>query len=240
MAESRLRVRATVANVTALLLLVLSSPLAASQVRVKLELPVGAEIDLAGRDSLAIAPFLAIRQEGEGDPSFRGTSIDLETEFERYLLKTLRRDTDLEIRDLDRVDYPTFDLQVLARDRSFWRALGAEHGSDLILAGSIDFDVQDQSGYQLEEYVSPFDGRTYHRQVLVEETGFAFDILVYVFNGATGELLHRDNFKDFQKVEGSDVDPVAGMFRNLASLEDRIVGLFTTQQVEQTRWLHKP
>ena len=85
--------------------------------------------------------------------------------------------------------------------------------------------------------MSPFNGRTYYRQVLVEQTGFEYDILMQVYDGKTGELLYTDNFKDFQNVESEKADPLAGMFGNLYSLEDRIVGVFTQKEVEATRML---
>jgi hypothetical protein len=205
-------------------------------VEVRLRLPVRARLDLQGRKTVAAAPFLVVSREGTSE-SPRGTSIDVQREFERYLVKVLRRETTLKVLESGPVDYPTFDLDLLAQNRDFWRALGEKLQSDLILAGSLDFDVQDKSGYRTEEYVSPFDGRTYYRQVLVEQTGFDYDIVLMVFDGKTGERLYFDNFKDFKQFEGEKADPLAGMFENLISLEDRIVGVFTQKTVEATRIL---
>ncbi|MCB1007945.1 MAG: hypothetical protein KDB94_03525 [Acidobacteria bacterium] len=205
-------------------------------VEVRLKLPVRARLDLQGRRTVAAAPFLVVSREGSGDGPVAGT-IDVQREFERYLLKILRRETTLKVIESGPVDYPTFDLELLARNQDFWRALGEKLQSDLILAGSLDFDVQDKSGYRTEEYVSPFDGRTYYRQVLVEQTGFEYDIVMMVFDGKTGERLYFDNFKDFKQFEGEKADPLAGMFENLISLEDRIVGIFAQKTVEATRVL---
>ena len=205
-------------------------------VEVRLRLPVRARLDLQGRKTVATAPFLVVSREGAGE-SPRGTAIDVQREFERYLVKVLRRETDLKVLESGPVDYPTFDLDLLARNRDFWRGLGEKLQADLVLAGSLDFDVQDKSGYRTEEYVSPFDGRTYYRQVLVEQTGFDYDIVLMVFDGRTGERLYSDNFKDFKQLEGEKADPLAGMFENLISLEDRIVGVFTQKTVEATRIL---
>lgn len=205
-------------------------------VEVRLRLPVRARLDLQGRRTVAAAPFLVISREGSGEGAVAG-SIDVQREFERYLLKILRRETELKVIESGPVDYPTFDLELLARNQDFWRALGEKLQSDLILAGSLDFDVQDKSGYRTEEYVSPFDGRTYYRQVLVEQTGFEYDIVMMVFDGKTGERLYFDNFKDFKQFEGEKADPLAGMFENLISLEDRIVGIFAQKTVEATRVL---
>ncbi|HNZ95765.1 MAG: hypothetical protein GX178_11595 [Acidobacteria bacterium] len=223
---------------TAALLLALllgASPLAAGVVEVRIKLPVRAKIDLAGRRTVAIAPFITVGREGAGRQS--ESSVDVQQEFERHLTKLLRRETDLKLVESGRVDYPTYELDLLSRNRDFWRALGERLQTDLILTGSLDFDVQDKSGYRTEEYVSPYDGRTYYRQVLVEQTGFEYDIVFQVYDGRTGELLFHDNFKDFKQIEGEKADPLLGMFENLRALEDRIAGVFTQKQVEASRLL---
>jgi hypothetical protein len=167
----------------------------------------------------------------------KGRDIDVQKEFNRYLLKVLRRETQLKVIEPGPVDFPTFDLEQLSKQTDFWRALGERTGADLVLAGGLDFDIQDRTGYRTEEYVSPFNGRTYLRQVLVEQTGFQYDILMQVYDGKTGALLYTDNFKDFQSFEGENTDPLAGMFENLLSLEDRIVNVFTQKEVEASRIL---
>ncbi len=77
----------------------------------------------------------------------------------------------------------------------------------------------------------------YYRQVLVEQTGFQYDILMQVYDGKTGDHLYTDNFKDFQSQEGQKADPLKGMFENLLSLEDRILNVFTQKDVEASRTL---
>ena len=212
-----------------------AAPLFAGTVEVKLTLPVRARIDLEGRKTIAPVPFIMVSREGEG--RIPGSDIDVQEEFERYLTKLLRRETDLTVVEPGPVQFPTYDLEMLARDQDFWRLLGERTQADLLLTGSLDFDIQDRSGYRTEDYVSPYDGRTYRRQVLVEETGFEYDIVMQVFDGLTGELLYSDNFKDFKEYEGESADPLVGMFQNLYSLEDRIVGIFSQKQVEAARVL---
>ncbi len=214
--------------------LVTVAPLEASEVDVRLRLPMRARLDLTDRESLVPLPFIIITQEGEAR---LGTDFDVLAEFRRYLLKILRRDTKLKIIESGPIDFPTYDLELLSRDEDFWRMVGERNQADLVLTGSIDFDVQDRSGYRTEEYTSPFDGRTYYRQVLVEQTGFEFDILVFVFDGKTGELLHSDNFKDFKRFDAEDADIMQGMFSNLYALEDRLLGIFIQKEIEVSRTL---
>jgi hypothetical protein len=212
-----------------------AAPLHAGALEVRLNLPVRSRIDIEDRKTVAIAPFLVVSKEGEDEAALR--NVDVEKEFERYLTKLIKRESSLKLVEIGKVDYPTFDLELLSRNQDFWRALGERTQADLIVAGSLDFDVQDRTGYRTEEYVSPFDSRTYYRQVLVEQTGYEYDIVMQVYDGRTGERLYSDNFKDFKKSEGERADPLAGMFENLYSLEDRIVGIFAEREVEATRVL---
>jgi hypothetical protein len=210
-------------------------PSTANDVEVRLALPVKARIDLKDRKTVAVAPFLVLSQEGSESVERRG--VDVEKEFDRYLRRLIRRNTKLKVLDTGPVDYPTYDLQDLADDTDFWRYLGERAQADLIVSGSLDFDVQDRSGYRTEEYVSPFDGRTYYRQVLVESTGYEYDIVMQVYDGQTGEQIYSDNFKDFRQFDAERADPLAGMFENLYALEDRIAGIFTQKWVEARRVL---
>ena len=179
--------------------------------------------------------FKTVRQENIGFPE--GRDIDVQKEFARYLNKVLKRETELKVVDSGPLDFPVYDSDQLVKQKDFWRALGERTQADLILAGSLDFDIQDKTGYRTEEYTSPFNGQPYYRQVLVEQTGFQYDILMQVYDGKTGDLLYTDNFKDFQSQEGQKADPLKGMFENLLSLEDRILGVFTQKEVEATRTL---
>jgi hypothetical protein len=221
-----------------LLAVVVAAPPLSAAVEVRLKLPQRARLDLEGRDTIAIAPFLIVTQEGE--ERLRGRNIDVQAEFERYLTKTLRRETELKVLEAPAIEYPTYDLAQLGREKLFWQAVGERTQADLVLAGGLDFDIQDRSGYRTEEYLSPYNGRRYYRQVLVEQTGFEYDILLQVYDGRTGELLYTDNFKDFQSFESDSADPLRGMFENLYSLEGRIVGVFAQKEVEATRMLFGP
>src|SRR5262245_58401008 len=116
-------------------LLCLASLHALAAVEVKLTLPQRAKLDLQGRTSLAVVPFLVVSQEGA--EKVRGRDIDVQKEFERYLLKVLRRETELKIIEPGPVDLPVYDLEQLARQSDFWRALGERTQGDLLLAGGL-------------------------------------------------------------------------------------------------------
>lgn len=216
--------------------LALSEPaVAANTVEVRFRVPVRARLDLTNVETVTLAPFLVVTQEGEMPIQRRG--VNVQEEFEGYLKRILRRRTRLKFVTAGPIDYPTYDFADLSQNRDFWRVVGERTGADLILAGSLDFDIQDRSGYRTEPYQSPYDGRTYYRQVLVEQTGFEYDIVMEVYNGKTGGRVYSDNFKDFKQFAGESVDPLTGMFENLQSLEDRISGVFSQKRVETTRLL---
>jgi hypothetical protein len=217
--------------------LAVAPPLRAGAVDVKLKLPQRARLNLQGRKSITVTPFIVVSQEGQEKEKVLGRDVDVQKEFGRYLNKVLKRDTELKVIDAGPVDFPVYDSDQLVKQKDFWRALGERTQADLILSGSLDFDIQDKTGYRTEEYTSPFNGQPYYRQVLVEQTGFQYDILMQVYDGKTGDLLYTDNFKDFQSQEGQKADPLKGMFENLLSLEDRILGVFTQKEVEATRTL---
>ena len=207
----------------------------AGTVEIEFEVPVKSELDLRGYETVTIAPFLVPREEGESPIERRG--VNVQDEFDRYMRRILRRRARLKVVPPRGVDYPSFNVDDLARNTDFWRVVGELSQADLILSGSLDFDIQDRSGYRTEEYTSPYDGRIYYRQVLVERSGFEYDIVMLVFDGKTGELLHSDNFKDFKEFEGASADPLSGMFQNLFALEDRIAGVFTQKRVRTSRVL---
>src|SRR5207244_8724500 len=108
-------------------------------------------------------------------------------------------------------------------------------GADNFVPGIVDFDVNDKSGYRTEEYTNPADGRTFYRQVLVETTGFVFDIDIAVFNADTGEKVLEDNFRDFKEFDQRNYDELLGLFENLRSLETQLVGIFVPQETSATR-----
>jgi hypothetical protein len=208
---------------------------AQAQVEVRLKIPQRAKLDLRGKETVTVVPFLVVAEEGETPGAER--DVDVEAEFTRYLEKILRRETDLRLVEAGPVGYPTYDLDPLLENAGFWRDLGERVQADLLVFGNLDFDIRENTGYRTEEFVSPIDGRTYYRQVLVEETGYRYDILMLVIDGGTGRVLYRDNFVDFRSFQTGDVDPIAGMFENLYSLEDRILSVFSQQEVEARRLL---
>lgn len=219
------------------LVVALLIPLAANAgvIEVKMKLPVKAKLALAGDEKIGIAPFI-IGSGGE-KKNDRAAKVDIQSEFQRYLKRQLTKSTKLNVVTIPATRLPGTDMKALEANRDYWKNLGAKTGADYIVSGIIDFDVNDKSGYRTEEYTSPADGRTFYRQVLVESTGFVFDIAIAVFSADTGEKVLEDNFRDFKEFDQRNYDEILGLFENLRSLETQLVGLFVPQETSASRYV---
>ena len=207
----------------------------ADVMEVKLKLPVKPKLQITGDEKLALAPFV-IAQKGERRND-RAAKVDVQSEFSRYMRKQLAKSTKLRLVDTPQTRLPGTDIKSLQAARDYWKELGARTGADYIVSGVVDFDINDKAGYKTEEYVSPADGRTYHRQVLVESTGFVFDIDLAVFNADTGEMILEENFRDFKEFDQRNYDEILGLFENLRALETQLVGIFVAQETSGTRYV---
>ncbi|HEY4641270.1 MAG TPA: hypothetical protein VII75_07985 [Thermoanaerobaculia bacterium] len=213
-------------------------PLAAfaGVLEVKLKLPVKPKLAITGDEKIAVAPFV-IANNGERKTD-RSSKVDVQSEFQRYLRKQLTKSTKLRIIDVpSQTKLPGSDMKALEANRDYWKDLGARTGADFIVSGIVDFDINDKSGYRTEEYTSPADGRTYYRQVLVETTGFVFDIDIAIFNADTGEKVLEENFRDFKEFDQRNYDEILGLFENLRSLETQLVGIFVSQDTSASRYV---
>ncbi len=219
----------------ALLLVLVAFPAAAGVMEVKLKLPVKPKLQISGDEKLAVVPFvIASKGEKKND---RAAKVDVQAEFGRYLRKQLTKSTKLRIVDAPQTKLPGNDMKTLEANKDFWKDLGSKTGADFIVSGIVDFDINDKSGYRTEEYVSPVDGRTFYRQVLVESTGFVFDIDIAVFNADTGEKVVEENFRDFKEFDQRNYDEILGLFENLRALEQQLVGIFVSQETSATRYV---
>ncbi len=229
------RLRAAAAGLLALVLA--ASPALAGVDQVKLRLPLRPKLPLRGNERIALAPFILVA-DPEKAKDKRLQNVDVQAEFHRFLKKQLEKKTKFEVIETPPdVKLPTQNLADLSRAQEFWAAVGAQTSAELIVSGSLEFKVEDRSGYKTEEYQSPIDGRTYYRQVYVEQTGFVFDIVFLVLEGRTGEKLLQDEFKDFRQTGSRNRDELQGLFENLFSLENQILNTFVPRDREAERYI---
>ena len=230
------RLRGGIAGLTAIALLSAAACSSVSQVRLKL--PLKPRLPLRGNEKIVLAPFLIVTEADKARDK-RLQNVDLQGEFHRFLKRQIEKKTKLEVVEAPAdLKLPTQSLAELGRATEFWRALGASTGGEILVSGSLEFRVEDRSGYKTEEYVSPINGQTYYRQVYVEQSGFLFDIVFLVFDGRSGERLLQDEFKDFRQTGASSrADELQGLFENLFSLENQILNLFVAREREADRYL---
>ena len=217
----------------------LLASLAGAGVReVELSLPIRSKLALTGHESLYVGPFL---REVRGDESPGELRFDVANEFERFLRKLLRKEAKFKLLEaIEGLQLPTTDPLQLVKTADFWRDVGTRSGADYIVAGSIEFTVHETTQPKMESYESSLDGRTYYRQVMVEQTGFTYDILLNVFDGRTGALLFQEPLKDTQEREERNFDEFTGMFANLYALENRLKGVFVPRTIKTKRFLFVP
>jgi hypothetical protein len=203
---------------------------------VRIALHLDPELPFDGTENVYVGPILIEPREGENVQSVDMTAA---REFEIFLRKILRRDAQLHlIPKQEGLRPPSDNISALLLDAEFWRAIREENAADYVVAASIDVKVLDRAGYTTEEYVSPQDGETYFRQVMVEETGFSYDILLVVVEAETGELLHREQITDFQPKNERKLEEYTDMFTDLYTLQNRLVGIFVPRAVQVKRSLY--
>jgi hypothetical protein len=203
---------------------------------IRIELHLKPELPIDGTEDVYVGPIMIEPREGEGIQSVDMTAA---REFEIFLRKILRRDARLHLipKQTD-LKPPSTHLAALLVNGDFWTAIGEETGADLIVTASIDVKVLDRAGYTTEEYVSPQDGKTYFRQVMVEETGFSYDILLVVVDAATGIAVHQEQITDFQPKNERKLEEYTDMFTDLYTLQNRLVGIFVPRAVQVKRTLY--
>jgi len=203
---------------------------------IRVGLQVRPELDVGARAKVYVGTILLEPRQGGGT-----TLADIQAirEFSEYIRDLLRRETRLRVQpQLEGIDPPTLDLRKLLEERDFWVDVARDSGADVVIAASVDVKVLDREGYTTEEYVSPTDGKTYFRQVLVEETGFAYDIFIVVVDGRTGETIFTDQVTDFKEKDERKLDDYEDMFDDLYTLENRLLGIFVPRTVMAKRFLY--
>jgi len=213
-------------------------PASAGYKEVKLKLPLRPKLAVTGRERVTLAPFLVASKLSERKESSKYKDIDLDGEFRRYLGKQLGKRSKLSVIPCPAdTKLPTTSLKELGESAEYWKGLGGRTGAEILLSGIVDFRIEEKSGYRAEEYRSAIDGRTYYRQVLVESTGFTFEVTVLAFDGRTGAKLFQETFKDTKEKQRRSVDELLGLFENLFSLENQLLGLFVVRERDANRYV---
>jgi hypothetical protein len=130
-------------------------------------------------------------------------------------------------------------MEKLKEAASYWKGLAAQFGCTHVVSGVLDFRIQDQSGYETEEYVSPYNGRTYYRQVMVEKSGVTLELLLWVYQGSDGTLAVEENFKHFLAKKGRTQDFITAFFEGVHAFESRLQAVFLPKPLAQKRYFYE-
>lgn len=231
----------------------------ASFVEVPVETPLQSKIDVTRFRRVLIAGFVTDLTDDE---------VEIAPETVRLLQNQLRSNTKLQVLEPDRPplnDRLETALEKLGegnkytkqekeqyrlegdrvlQDSDFWRKVGEEFQTPLIVTGRIGFEAQNRSGFQAEERVVRDPGTNRPRLVrgnrYLERKGFSLNADFYFIDGRTGETLHKEKFtEEVLYGEEQKVSPLSSYFELMDRLLPNFLGVISPQKIRGTRVLLK-
>jgi hypothetical protein len=227
-----------------------------SVLEVPVETPLQSKLDVSSFRRILIAGFVTDLEDSD---------VDLSAETSRLLQNQLRSNTRLQVLEPDRPplqdalekalqkigeggsydkdEKEQFRLEAdrLLQDPEFWRKMGEEYQQPLIVAGRLDFEGQNRSGFQPEERVvrtaagqpALVRGNRY-----MERKGFTLSADFYFIDSKTGETLHKERFsEEVLYSEDQRVSALSSYFELMDRLLPNFLGVITPQRIRGTRVL---
>ena len=226
-------------------------------VEVPVDTPLQSKLDVSGFRRILIAGFVTDLEDSD---------VDLSAETSRLLQNQLRSNTQLQVLEPDRPPLQTaletalekigeggsyskdekekyrLEADRLLQDPEFWRKMGEEYQQPLIVAGKLDFESQNRSGFQPDERVvrsrdrpalaraqQPLHGAQGLRAVARTSTSST---------RKTGELLHKERFsEEVLYAEDQRISPLSSYFELMDRLLPNFLGVLTPQRIRGTRVL---
>ncbi len=241
-------------------LLALGAGLAAlacsSVLEVPVETPLQSKLDVTAFRRILIAGFVTDLEDSD---------VDLSAETSRLLQNQLRSNTRLQVLEPDRPplqdaleralekigeggsydkdekEQYRLEADRLLQDPEFWRKMGEEYQQPLIIAGKLDFEGQNRSGFQPDErVVQRADGRPalVRGNRYMERKGFTLSADFFFIDSKTGETLHKERFsEEVLYSEDQRVSPLSSYFELMDRLLPNFLGVITPQRIRGTRVL---
>jgi len=227
-----------------------------SVLEVPVETPLQSKLDVSAFRRILIAGFVTDLEESD---------VDLSAETSRLLQNQLRSNTRLQVLEPDRPplqdalekalekigeggsynkdekDQYRLEADRLLQDPEFWRKMGEEYQQPLIVAGKLNFEGQNRSGFQPEERVvrtaagqpALVRGNRY-----MERKGFTLSADFYFIDSKTGETLHKERFsEEVLYSEDQRVSALSSYFELMDRLLPNFLGVITPQRIRGTRVL---
>ena len=200
----------------------------AGTIRVSIQVPAPARIDMEGIDTVLVTRFIVDRDVA---------GFDLNREVVALLRRDLRKGTDLEVLIDEPPSLPEQPLQDLLANTGFWRRLAEAHGADLVIAGKTGFSVSDRSGFVQRDEISALTGQRVRRTLYQDREAFTLDLDLFFVRGSTGQLLYEDRFTGEETFNGLGNDRLAGLFTLFEEIEGSILGIVNSRKSTVQRTL---
>jgi hypothetical protein len=205
-----------------------AGPSSAGTVEVKVTLPIPERIDMTGIDNVLVTRLVLMNDNPK---------VDLNREMVGLMKRELRKRTHLQVLDVEPPPLPEQSLDELTADAPFWKEMGEKYGADLILTGSLGYEVSDRSGFVQEDFISPVSGQRIRRTRFVDREGFEMRLHLYFLKGRTGKLVYDDKFTEDTTLEGRGNDPLTALFAMFDHIESDVMGIIAHKDKTETRTL---
>ena len=227
-----------------------------SMLEVPVDTPLQSKLDVSGFRRILIAGFVTDLEDSD---------VDLSAETSRLLQNQLRSNTQLQVLEPDRPPLQSalevalekigeggsyssdekvqFRLEAdrLLQDPEFWRKMGEGYQQPLIVAGKLDFESQNRSGFQPDERVvrsSSGQPSLVRSSRFMERKGYVLSADFYFIDSKTGELLHKERFsEEVLYAEDQRISPLSSYFELMDRLLPNFLGVLTPQRIRGTRVL---
>ena len=202
--------------------------LGAGTIQVKVSLPVPELIDMTGIESILVTRVVLLNDNPK---------VDLNREIVALLRKELRKRTGLHVSDAEAPPLPEQSLDELSRNPEFWKDMSDKYAADMILTGSLKYEITDRSSFVTEDVISPMTGQRMRRSRFADREGFEMVFHVYFLRGRDGALLYDDEFSEDTTVDGKGNDPLTVLFTMFEHIESDMFGIISGKQKVETRTL---
>jgi hypothetical protein len=210
----------------ALSLLAISAA-SAGVIEVQVRLQVPQKIDVTGMRRVLVGGFRA------GD----NPDLDVETEYVKYLRGLLKHKSTFDVIEADAPPLPEQDLADVVKNVAYWKGIAQRFSADLIIAGVVNLERSDRSGFVQEDIINPTTGQRYRRTRYAEREAFTFAVTHYFFKGETGELLYEGRLTEESVYEGRGNDALSSMLQLADRMSPEILGIVTPHEKSETRYL---
>jgi hypothetical protein len=199
-------------------------------VEVPVSLPLPPRLKLEGVKTLLVASFLV----NDSD------LIDVNRELVRFLRNEFRKSTSFTIQNImPPPAVPEQTLDDMAKNAEFFRWLGHEHGSDVIVTGAMRYSKRDASGFEDVDIVSESTGQKVRQTRFVEQEEFTFELDVLYFRGGDGALLFRDRLRRQAVFRGTANDPISAFYELGNSIAGDVLSVVASRTRTDQRFLFK-